>query len=193
MPSAFRPQLTSHLRIAHPISPTKPNLTYNKAASPKQAAPATPITGTTPTTAFAAPVPVALAALAVALLIWLEMLASMELAAEPREEVTEAALEPIADVAELTSDAMEERSVVCEPRAVPAAEVRDWASEIREERASDCARVVEVVMMARKRMVEEEESEKRIVRLVREVEFVWLFASLLWRGEGWGGLRLLVD
>jgi hypothetical protein len=143
---------------------TRLNLTHNKATSPKQAAPATPITGTTPTTAFAAPVPVGLAALAVALLISLEMLAPMELAAEPREEVTEAALEPIADVAELTSDAMLERSVVCEPRAVPAAEVRDWASETREERTSGRARVVEVVVMARRRMVEEE-SEKRMVGL----------------------------
>jgi len=148
------------------LFPTRSNLTYNKAASPKQAAPATPITGTIPTTtAFAAPVPVAPAALAVALLISLETLAPMELAAEPREAVTEAALEPIEDVAELISDVMEERSVVCELRAVPATEVRDWASEIREERASDCARVVEVVVMARRRMVEEE-SEKRMVGLV---------------------------
>jgi hypothetical protein len=100
-------------------------------------------------------VPAGLAALAVALLISLEMLAPMELAAEPREEVTEAALEPIADVAELISDAM------LEPRAVPAAEVRDWASETREEKTS-CARVVEVVVMARRRMVEEV-SEKRMV------------------------------
>jgi hypothetical protein len=89
------------------------------------------------------------------------MLASTELAAEPREEVTEAALEPTEDVAELTSDPMEERSVVCEPMAVPAAEVRDSTPEIREEKASDCARV-EVVVMARRRMVEEE-SEKRMV------------------------------
>jgi len=148
------------------LFPTRLNLTHNKATSPKQAAPATPITGTTPTTtAFAAPVPVALAALAVALLISFETLAPMELATEPREEVTEAALVPIEDVAELISDATEERSVVCEPRAVPATEVRDWATETREERASDCARVVEVVVMARRRTVEEE-SEKRMVGLV---------------------------
>ena len=89
------------------------------------------------------------------------MLASTELAAEPREEVTEAALEPTEDVAELTSDPMEERSVVCEPMAVPAAEVRDSTPEMREEKASDCARVVEVVVMARRRIVEE--SEKRMV------------------------------
>jgi hypothetical protein len=151
--------------VSSVLFPAKPNLTYSKATSPKHAAPATPITGTTPTTAFAAPVPVALAALAVALLIWLEMLASTELAAEPREEVTEAALEPIEDVAELASDAMEERSVVCEPMAVPAAEVRDWTPEMKEERASDCARVVEVDVMARRRMAEEE-SEKRMVGLV---------------------------
>ena len=93
-------------------------------------------------------------ALAVALLIWFEMLASTELAAEPREEVTEAALEAIEDVAELMSDSMEERSVVCEAMAVPAAEVRDWAPETREERASNCARVVEENVMARRRMVE---------------------------------------
>ena len=101
-------------------------------------------------------------ALAVALLIWFEMLASTELAAEPREEVTEAALEPIEAVAELMLDSMEERSVVCEAMAVPAAEVRDSAPEMREEKASDCARVVEVVVMARRRMVEEE-SENRMV------------------------------
>ena len=147
------------------LFPTRPNLTHNKATSPKQAAPATPITGTTPTTAFAAPVPVALAAVAVALLISFETLAPMELATEPREEVTEAALKPIEDVAELISDAMEERSVVCEPRAVPATEVRDWATETREERALDCARVVEVVVMARRRMVVEE-NEKRMMGLV---------------------------
>jgi hypothetical protein len=125
-------------------------------------------------------------AVAVALLIWLEMLASTELAAEPREEVTEAALEPIEDVAELMSDPMAERSVVCEPRAVPAAEVRDSAFEMREEKASDCARVVEVVVMARRRMVEEE-SEKRMVVFWLGGKrpfwlFVWFFGTLVVAG-----------
>jgi hypothetical protein len=106
-------------------------------------------------------VPVAVA-VAVALLIWLEMLASTELAAEPREEVTEAALEPIEAVAELISDAMEERSVVCEAMAVPATEVRDWAPETREETSSNCAKAVEADEMATRKMVAEE-SEKRMV------------------------------
>jgi hypothetical protein len=160
IPLLSLPQLLS--TCTSPILfPAKPNLNHNKATNPKHAAPATPIIGTTPTTAFAALAPVALAALAVALLNWLERLAPTELAAEPREEVAEATLEPIEDVAELKS----ERSVLCEPTAVPAAEVRDSAPEMREERASDCARVVEVDMMARRRMVEEE-SEKRMVGLV---------------------------
>ena len=65
-------------------------------------------------------------------------------------------------MAELISDPMEERSVVCEPMAVPATEVRDSTPETREEKASDCARVVDVVVMARRRIVEEE-SEKCMV------------------------------
>jgi hypothetical protein len=82
----------------------------------------------------------------------------------------------------LMSDAMEERSV--EPRAVPAAEVRDWASEAREERASACARVVEVVVMARRRMVEEE-SEKRMIGISWKLS---LFGCL---PLGMGGLRFV--
>jgi hypothetical protein len=142
---------------------------------------------------FAAPM---LVALAVALLIRLETLASTELAAAPMEDVTLAACEASEEVKELMSEAREERRVVWDASALPAAEVRDWASETREERASDWADTR--ARGARRRMVVVE-NEKRIfaalevwVGLVTGGEFEGLerfggclvLCSRCWRGRG---------
>jgi hypothetical protein len=107
---------------------------------------------------------VAVAALAVALLIRLPTLDSIELATAPADDVALAATEPSDDVADATSEATEERRVVCDPTAVPADEVSELTSERSEESASeDWAETRVKGVERRKRRLVVEAREKRML------------------------------
>ena len=116
----------------------------------------------------------AVAALAVALLIWLPMLDSIELAAAPADDVALAATGPSDEVTDAMSEAMEERRVVCEPMAVLATEVSELTSEMSEESASEDWAETRVKGAARrKRRLVVEAREKRILGEV-DCLMVWL-------------------
>jgi hypothetical protein len=142
---------------------------------------------------------VAAAALAVALLIRLPTLDSIELATAPADDVALAATEPSDDVADAMFEATEERRVVCEPMAVPAAEVSELASEMSEESASeDWAETGVKGVERRKRRLVVEAREKRILVFGTEVILAgWLAGWLVFfnlvevKVDGVGLMRLL--
>lgn len=105
-------------------------------------------------------------AVAVALLIWLERLASTLVATAAAE-----------DVADPMSDSIDDSSEVFVLRALAAAEVRDCASDISEERSSepdvDCAYVNGVVDRVRVRVRRMEESEKCIFEFWKSLVWWW--------------------
>ena len=123
----------------------------------------------------------AVAALAVALLIRLPTLDSIELATAPADEVALAATEPSDEVADAMSEAAEERRVVCEPMAVPAAEVSELTSEMSEESASeDWAETRVKGVERRKRRLVVEAREKRILVFGTEMMLAgWLAGWLV--------------